>query len=582
MKRWFGTTRWLALAVIAFAAVFNYQNMFRYTAYLFNHPLEDMSHGWVVPFVSLFVLWRERRDLRAATGRPSWMGAACVAFFLAVAWLGGRGEQSRIEQVSLIGLVWAIPYAFWGRGVERLMRFPAAYLIFTVPLSSAVDFFTVRLRMAAVSMATGVLNGLGMAVERSGTALFSHAPGGTFNVDVADPCSGIRSLFAMMTLMTAYAYFTQEGFWKKSALSVCSLPIAVIGNMVRIMSICVVASWCGQDVAMGYYHDYSGFVVFVVGVYLMFLIGDRIKKVNWRFRGPFSGSNAPPPEAAPLAVGNDRSAIAIVTGVTVVALAVFMLRYVMPAPVYAPISFVAEALPEQVGNATSDVPWFCQDPQCLTMAEQRTLKKATVDGVEGYVCPTCGKLMCRKSLGEVTILPADTVILKRNYQTADGVVYAVNVVIQGRTRASLHRAEVCLPSQGFILEKAQRVPLKLTGRTTPLVVRQIDAARSAGVDRMPVRQNGQLVWFNKPGGKDVSTASPGDISLVYWMLTGDRECCSHVQRILTDVWDRSVHNRINRWVMVAVTCSPPLDTSENRKRFEAFLSELYPRLVQNR
>ena len=575
MRNWFDRLRWLALAVIVAAAFFNYQGMFKNTVFLFNHPLEDMSHGWVVPFVSLFAMWKQRRELRSAKGLPNWIGAVFVAFFLAVAWFGGRGEQTRIGQVSLIGLVWAIPYAFWGSGVERLMRFPAAYLLFTIPLSSLTSSVTIHLRLASVVMATGILNGFGMAVERSGTALFSHIPGSTFNVDVADPCSGIRSLFAMMTLMAAYAYFTQQGFWKKLMLFACSLPIAVIGNMVRIMSICVVASWFGQDVATGYYHDYSGFVVFVVGVCLMISIGDWMAKVKGSFRMPDFGLKGRTQK-------NPQLAVTLVAGVTVVAVAVFTAGYVMPAPEVGIAPVVARALPDQVDDFLSDVPWFCQNPQCLTMMEQKRLTEKTVDGVVGYVCPSCGNLMGRKSLGEVTILPEDTVILKRNYRAADGLVYSASVVIQGRSRASLHRAEICLPSQGFVVEKARRVPFKLAGRTRTLRACQIDALPSAGGTRMPVRQEGRLVWFDKADVTEGQGGHPGEISLVYWFLCQERECSSHTQRILLDVWDRSVHNRINRWVMVAVSTSQPLDSVESRERFETFMSEWYPQLVLKR
>jgi len=253
---------------------------------------------------------------------------------------------------------------------------------------------------------------------------------------------------------------------------------------------------------------------------------------------------------------------------------------VMPASEVGKVTFVAGALPEQVGDFESDVPWFCQDPQCLEMAEQKRLTEKTVDGVVGYVCPSCGKLMGRKSLGEVTILPEDTVILKRNYRAADGVVYSVNVVIQGRTRAGLHRAEVSLPSQGFVVEKTRRVPFRLAGRARPLMARQIDAVRSAGGTRMPVRQNGRLVWFDKTDAAGGSGGHSDGITLVYWFLSRERECCSHTQRILTDVWDRSIHNRINRWVMVAVNISPPLESPESVARFEAFLSQLNPKVIK--
>ena len=243
--------RWLGLGLILVAAWLNYRDMVNFTMIMFASPLEDMSHGWMVPFVSLYVVWAQRKAFRDEAGVPCWRGVVWVALFLVLAWFGGRGGQSRLEQVSFIGLLWAVPYAFWGRGVERLMRFPAAYLAFTIPVSSFIDFFTIHLRILTSSLATGLLNGVGVAVERSGTALFSRVPGAEFNVDVADPCSGIRSLFAMMALTAAYAFFTQKTLAKKWALFVCSLPIAMIGNMVRIMSICLVATWFGQDVATG-------------------------------------------------------------------------------------------------------------------------------------------------------------------------------------------------------------------------------------------------------------------------------------------------------------------------------------------
>lgn len=579
MKSGLDKVKWLSLIMIVVAAVLNYQEMFKYTAYLFNHPLEDMSHGWFVPVVSLYAMWRTRRAFRAASGRPSWVGAACVAFFLVLAWFGGRGEQTRIEQVSFIGLIWAVPFAFWGRGVQRLMSFPAAYLIFTIPLSSLVDFLTIRLRLLSVVLATGLLNGAGLLVERSGTALFSHVPGRVFNVDVAEPCSGIRSLFAMMALTAAYAYFTQKESWRKCVLFASSVPIAVVGNMVRIMSICVVASWFGQDAATGYYHDYSGFVIFLVGVYLIFFIGERIKKMRLTLSVKRPERLKRAQEGADSAGVYGGAGGAIVVGVTISALAVFSIGYLIPVPVYDTVSFVSGTLPERVGEFSGDVPWFCQDPQCLTLAEQQGLTKKTVDGTEGFVCPECGKLMSQKSLGENTILPIDTRILKRNYRTSDGLEYAVVVVVQGRTRAGLHRAEVCLPSQGFIMKKARRISLRLDGWTHPLVVRQIDAMRPMAGSKMPVRQEGKLVWYDKPGSLGAQSGYSGGVSLVYWMESRERRCCSHTQRILTDVWDRSIHNRINRWVMIAVNVPSGLDSPEGVERFEAFLSELYPKVV---
>ena len=562
MTRRLDLFRWLALAVLAVAAGFNYRYMFDFTMVMFASPLEDMSHGWLVPFVSLYVLWTQRQAIRAAAGEPDWRGAAWVLLFLTVAWFGGRGGQSRLEQISFIGLVWAVPYAFWGRGVERSLRFPAAYLAFTIPVSSFIDFFTIHLRILSSSLATGLLNGVGVAVERSGTALFSRVPGAEFNVDVADPCSGIRSLFAMMALTAAYAFFTQKTGVRKWLLFVCSLPIAMIGNMARIMSICLMATWFGQEVATGYYHDYSGYVVFLVGVLLMVKTGDLIQKYGaamerclpgrwkWAFalarpaqKGGGFQAEAP----------SSRRSSWIVGSVCMLTVLVVVGNRSMPAPVYDASSFVATALPEVVGEFGSDVPWFCHNPQCLEMTEARELVKAGTRGADGWACPSCGGKLHGASLGETTDLPADTRILKRNYRSADGLVYAVSVVIGGRQRNSIHRAELCLPAQGFAMVGAERMPLRLGGGKT-LLVRQITAKRSGGAA----------------------------MNLVYWFLSRERESCSHTQRILLDVWDRSIHNRINRWVMVAVNVSSELGSPESLERFEAFLSALYPHILRDR
>ena len=549
--------RWLGLGLILVAAWFNYQYMIEFTMIMFASPLEDMSHGWLVPVVSLYVVWAQRKAFRAAAGVPCLRGAVWVALFLMIAWFGGRGGQSRLEQVSFIGLLWAVPYAFWGRGVERLMRFPAAYLVFTIPVSSFIDFFTIHLRILTSSLATGLLNGVGVAVERSGTALFSRVPGAEFNVDVADPCSGIRSLFAMMALTAAYAFFTQKTLAKKWALFVCSLPIAMIGNMVRIMSICLVATWFGQDVATGYYHDYSGYVVFLVGVMLMIQTGELLQKY-----GKVLGQQWPSfgllrsPQGVPEALAADRSAwkpygvIGCVCALTVI---VFAGNRSMPAPVYGSATFVATSLPETVGEFTSDVPWFCHNPQCLDVSEERELVKAGQRTEAGFACPACGGKLFGVSLGEFTDLPKDTVIIKRNYRASDGLVYSASVVIGGRKRNSIHRAELCLPAQGFVMLGAERIPLKLTGGKS-LSVRKIVAKRTGGIT----------------------------MSLVYWFRSKERESCSHTQRILVDVWDRSIHNRINRWVMVALSVASELDSPESMERFEDFLSELYPQIILDR
>ena len=104
------------------------------------------------------------------------------------------------------------------------------------------------------------------------------SPTGAFSIDVAEPCSGMRSLFAMMALTAAYSYFTQPTWFRRGLLFVLAIPIAVLGNVSRILSIVAIAATCSSDFATGFYHDYSGYVVFLVAVFLMVVTGGLITK----------------------------------------------------------------------------------------------------------------------------------------------------------------------------------------------------------------------------------------------------------------------------------------------------------------
>jgi exosortase len=239
----------------------------------------DLSHGWFIPLVSAAAVWWNRRRLAAAPRQQNRLGLVLLAASLLLYLVGVRIQQTRLTLLSLIGILWAGPLYFWGWQVARELIFPAAYLLFCIPMSF-LDSITFPLRLFASATAAGVLNGLGIAVQRLGTAIYSPAGGG-ISMDVADPCSGLRYLLAMTALTAAYAYFTQRTLLKKWLLFLASVPVAVAGNVARIVAIGVVAAAWGNDAAMGLYHNYSGYVVFSVAIGLMIGIGAAIN-APWR------------------------------------------------------------------------------------------------------------------------------------------------------------------------------------------------------------------------------------------------------------------------------------------------------------
>jgi exosortase len=234
----------------------------------------DYSHGWLIPLVTGYILWLKRHELAAAPKSVSHVGLALVVTALLFHWLGAKGQQTRFSLLGLVILIWAIPFYLYGWRVAKLLVFPCSYLIFCIPLNF-LDSLTFPLRIFATVISTALLNGLGIAAERSGSAIYSQAAGG-FSFDVADPCSGIKSLLALTALTAVYAYFTQRTWWKKWLLFLSSIPLAIIGNIARITTVAIVAEAFGEKLALGLYHDYSGYVVFSVAIALMIALGSLL------------------------------------------------------------------------------------------------------------------------------------------------------------------------------------------------------------------------------------------------------------------------------------------------------------------
>lgn len=243
------------------------RSAFRWMVTLWKYPDYDFSLGWVIPLVSGYVLWQKRKEFRAAPAEPWWPALAVVVFALLLHVLGVRVQQTRLSLVALILLLWSVPAAVAGRHLARLLVFPCAYLAFCIPFTF-LDAVSFKLRLVGAAVSAALLNGIGIATVRNGTALYSQSGGG-FALDVADPCSGLKYFMALTALTAAYAYLAQKTLLRKWLLFLCAVPIAVGANILRVTGIGVAARLFGTDVATGLYHDWSGYLVFLAAVLMM-------------------------------------------------------------------------------------------------------------------------------------------------------------------------------------------------------------------------------------------------------------------------------------------------------------------------
>ena len=546
--------RLLPLAVTAAFMLWGFSGMFLRVSQAFNYVREDMSFGWYVPLFSLYVLWTDRAGIRKDAAGPSAWGLLASVPFLAIALLGTRGLQMRLEQLGFIGLCVTIPWTFFGRRAARHFVFPAAFLLFTIPVSSFLDFFTIRLRLIASSTALAVLKGFGIEAVQRGTAIISQGAH-PFQIDVAEPCSGLRSFFALTALTAAYAWFNQPTWFRRGLLFACAAPLAVLGNVVRVLSICLVAAYANPDFALGFYHDYSGYVVFIVAIGAMVAVGEMISKFAVRVKGSngVKGTNGVDDSAGS---GDSRTSSASRTSSNqdhlndnvdsgwifrIVAMVFFVAVFVFQA--YTPEVKVMSApdvsLPENIPGFTSDEVLYCQNEQCCAVYRQSLLGDSVAN------CPKCGKALDKVTLGENVILPPDTQFRRRLYYSTSGAEFLVSVVIGGKTKSSIHRPELCMPAQGYLLGN----PADFTVAGHPF--------------------------------HSVETAPPGGLpgTLVYTFFNQDGvRTASHVKRIIADVWDRTIHNRVDRWVMLTVHANAPGGFSRmspaDRRTLEQMLSKL--------
>lgn len=238
-------------------------------------PGGTMSHGWLIPVASLWLVWRQRKALAAAPRQASYTGLAFIMLALLLHWAGLRVQQSRLNALAFIGLAWSIPLYLYGRHIGNRLLFPCAFLLFCIPWNF-LNGITFRLRLVATTLASHSANGLGIAVTRIGTGIHSD-PAGRFSFDVADPCSGLRYLVALSALTALYSHLTQKGRTRQWTLFLLAIPIAILANTARITSLIVVACWFGEDAAMTVYHDYSGLLVFVAATLLMIGLGALVQ-----------------------------------------------------------------------------------------------------------------------------------------------------------------------------------------------------------------------------------------------------------------------------------------------------------------
>jgi exosortase len=265
----------LALSVTALLAALYYQILYRLGIHWYADP--DYSHGFLVPLMSAYFVWERREKLRALRVVPSPWGIVLLGGGLLMLVIGSAGAELYMQRTSIIVVIAGLVLLVLGRKFLRALLFPIAFLFFMVPLPAIiVNAVSFPLQLFAAKTATFCLYNFGIPVLREGNVIVLA---GT-TLEVAEACSGIRSLQALLALGTVYAYFTQPVMWKRWTLVLLSIPIAIAANAFRVTGTGVLTHYWGVEAAQGFYHTFEGWLIFVVAFALLLGFGLLLSRIG--------------------------------------------------------------------------------------------------------------------------------------------------------------------------------------------------------------------------------------------------------------------------------------------------------------
>lgn len=227
---------------------------------------EDYNYCFFVPLVVLYLLWEKRHALGSVAAVPSWAGTVPLAAGIALYFLGELGGEFYCIYLGswfvLVGCAWV--YAGWRK--LRSVTFPLLFLLAMFPLPNLVNFnLSLRLKLLSSKLGVLLMQWYGLSAYREGNVIDL----GFARLQVVDACSGLRYFFPLIVLGILLAYYFRARFWKKIVLVLSAIPVSVVTNGLRIASVGILYQYWGPRVAEGFFHDFSGWFIFMFSLALL-------------------------------------------------------------------------------------------------------------------------------------------------------------------------------------------------------------------------------------------------------------------------------------------------------------------------
>lgn len=241
----------------------------------------NYSHGFLIIPLALYFVWERRARLAAAPIQPSNSGLLVVAGGIAVLLAGLWGSELFLSRVAILPVIAGIVLFLFGWAHLRILVFPIAFLFLMIPIPAIIfNRIAFPLQLLASRVGEWAISAVGIPVLREGNLLvLAHT-----TLEVAEACSGIRSLVSLITLGLVYGYFMDPRGWVRTLIVASAIPVAILANGARVAGTGMAAHWIGQEAADGFFHEFSGWIVFLFAFVMILLLQRTIARLAPRPR----------------------------------------------------------------------------------------------------------------------------------------------------------------------------------------------------------------------------------------------------------------------------------------------------------